>query len=176
MVIQSRVQLLIDALESDEFPQADGKLCAIAKDGTRKWCCLGVGTIVAIRNGLDITERLEKGAVTDQIRFHDEPGRGGDSSATMLTSKVMGWYGFETCDPMLTGETVIDAVRQSEVKRNFHCPCNNCQEVYEFTPCQEGYSATVCNDTYKMTFVQIAQAFRETYITLNLDEVNDEAA
>lgn len=174
MVNQDRVQLLIDALESDEFPQTQGKLCTVAKGGTRKWCCLGVGTIVAIRNGLNIDESLEIGngtSVAGQIRFHDI-GMGGDSSATILTEKVKQWYGFDNADPILTGKTVIAAVGQYEGRAVTHC-CPTCDKRLTGV---DGYSATTCNDTYKMTFAQIAQAFRETFITNNPRKVSDEAA
>lgn len=174
MVIEQRVQLLVDALESGEFSQGEGRLCSIAADGTRKWCCLGVGMIVAIRNGLDVEERIEKGHF---VRFYD--GNGPDHSATMLTERVAAWYGFASMDPFLISEEVFAAARHNHTNRNVSgsCDCASCLQVMvAFAPDPHGYPATTCNDVYRLTFTQIARAFRETYITNNPTEVNDEAA
>ena len=56
----------IAALRSGKYQQTKGALCRIAEDGSKSYCCLGIGCVVAIELGLDLRvgkfgEKLEFG-------------------------------------------------------------------------------------------------------------------
>lgn len=100
-----RVRLLVDALRSGEFEQAQGQLTrldtyfTLDADGTpsvetltETHCCLGVACIIAMRHGLELD-------VTDA-----SGGRAYGGALQYLPDPVMQWYGFTDCDP-----TIIDA-------------------------------------------------------------------
>lgn len=96
MANKERVQLLIDALESDQFTQGIGALERYPdvygeNPLTRvENCCLGVACRVAMANGLDLpTERV----FSDRVRFADETG--------FLPWQVREWFEFDTSDPAL---------------------------------------------------------------------------
>jgi hypothetical protein len=85
-VNKERVQLLVDALRSGEYRQAQGSLRrrVLGADYTDytdyTYCCLGVATKVALRHGLSLEE-------------------GEAFSGTCMDSKVQAWFGFSTGNP-----------------------------------------------------------------------------
>lgn len=96
MANKERVQLLVDALESDQFKQGIGALERFSDAFSKQPldavenCCLGVACRVAMANGLDLpTERV----FVDRVRFGDETG--------FLPWQVREWFEFNTSDPAL---------------------------------------------------------------------------
>jgi hypothetical protein len=92
-VNKERVQLLVDALRSGEYEQAQGKLRA--EFGGVRYCCLGVATMVALDHGLEVEE------------IHD-PGNGlkgqpWNQPYQVMCPTVADWYGFENGNPTLVG-------------------------------------------------------------------------
>lgn len=83
IVNKDRVRLLVQALDSNEFQQGAGSLRLAQADGTVKHCCLGVATVVALRNGL-------------QVGTDEAWGRN-----SILTPAVQAWYGFDAEHPTL---------------------------------------------------------------------------
>lgn len=136
MVNRDRVQLLVDALESDEFEQCKGSLRLLQSDGTYAYCCLGVATEVALRHGLSME-------VADKYNLYakEEPSSvWNHSNGQMLADEVVEWYGFEGRTPELKGVvSYIDGVKR-------------------------GHPAHQWNDSYDANFRQIADMFREKYL------------
>ncbi len=85
-VNKERVQLLVDALRSGEFRQ--GKDALRTRDGER-YCCLGVATEVARRNGLSFSE-----GAPDKFPW--------DMTHQVMCVPVARWFGLEV-DPLLEG-------------------------------------------------------------------------
>lgn len=83
-VNKERVQLLVDALRSEEFKQAKGMLRTPDK---RYHCCLGVATEVALRNGV-VVEDKNQGFPWNQV-------------TQIMCGEVYDWYGFENGNPEL---------------------------------------------------------------------------
>jgi hypothetical protein len=83
----------VEALRSGEFEQGQGALC---RDG--KYCCLGVLSELAVREGE--AERWE-GIASERTLFGRKRG---DRSSSFLTSSVMRWAGLDTIDPQVTYE------------------------------------------------------------------------
>lgn len=81
MVNKERVRLLVKGLRSGEFGQARDVLHDQVTDG---YCCLGVATVVAIRNGLGppTGNYLETSNYLDWGVEHLHPA-------------VVAWYGFD---------------------------------------------------------------------------------
>lgn len=92
-----RVTLWVEALESGEFTQARGgiRLPVSESDETDgfTYCCLGVATEVALRNGLDAAR--------------DIWGQG------VLAEEVQAWYGFGDNDPWVDTTELLTGVRAS---------------------------------------------------------------
>lgn len=141
MVNRDRVQLLVDALESDEFGQCKGSLRMPTQDGSYTYCCLGVATEVALRNGLP--EEVDDSA-TNLFCADGRPTVWNHSGGQLLSTEVMDWYGFTTSSPTLLG----------------HRPY--WPQVGE--PGKVGYRAHQWNDSFDANFHEIAAMFRETYL------------
>lgn len=90
-VNKERVQLLVNALRSGEFRQGAGAL----RRGNF-YCCLGVATEVALRNGLQLTE-------TEKNRNYPW-----DQSYQVMCEPVYQWFGFTTGNPTLAGVRLRD--------------------------------------------------------------------
>lgn len=88
-VNKERVQMLVDALESGEFEQCKGSLRLKEANGRFTYCCLGVATEIAVRNGLP----QEIGDTGRTVWAHD----GGE----VLCKEVRDWYGFDHESPRL---------------------------------------------------------------------------
>lgn len=79
-VNKERVRLWVDALRSGEFEQGRGKL---QRNG--KFCCLGVGCEVAMRNGHPIDRHT--------LPFDDETRVAYDGSTNYWPGHVYDWFG-----------------------------------------------------------------------------------
>src|SRR5712664_1388445 len=92
---KGQVGLLVAALRSGLYEKGRRKLHRVEEvDGTEKhtWCCLGVGSDVALRFGLEGVER-RMSPWTQSEMFN-----GNDS---YMCREVMDWYGFEKGSPWL---------------------------------------------------------------------------
>lgn len=108
-VNKERVRLLVEALRSGQYNQTRGFLCRIDPvTYERKYCCLGVATVVAQENGVQLTETTTEGGV---IQF--------DGAAACLPFVVMDWYGLDLPNPILNDgstfnppATVLNDIRE----------------------------------------------------------------
>jgi hypothetical protein len=89
---KERVQLLVDALRSGEYKQAQGQLRSEFSGG---YCCLGVATMVALDNGLEVEEITDP---KDPLK-----GQPWDQPYQVMCPVVADWYGFENGNPTLVG-------------------------------------------------------------------------
>jgi len=97
-VNKERVQLLVDALRSGEFTQHSGALRGLVdSDGQRGYCCLGVATEVALRNGLVVEE------VTDPNSVSGLKGQPWEQTYQVMCPAVGHWYGWAEGNPLLVG-------------------------------------------------------------------------
>lgn len=88
-VNKERVRLLVDALRSGEFEQGRGRL----RTDDDKYCCLGVASEVARRNGV--------GGEWVQVEYTYDSVWTLDGADTALGRKVREWYGFRVSNPSL---------------------------------------------------------------------------
>lgn len=93
MANEERVQLLVDALRSGEFNQAQGVL-----ENEHGNCCLGVACRVAMKNGLYVKVDRHEG----------DPSTLFDGQGIDLPLSVQEWYGFEQYNPLLKPEDDVD--------------------------------------------------------------------
>lgn len=99
-VNRERMQLLVDALLSGEYAKGTGFLHLITGNavspGDNTWCCIGVASDVACRNGL----KLPRETVIKDVMYE----KFGDSPY-YFDPRVLEWYGFpesDGIDPMLS--------------------------------------------------------------------------
>lgn len=161
-VDKARVKLLVDALRSGEFEQGHGYL-----NRGGKQCCLGVGCIIAMRNGAEVSAAED---YDTPVSYYDRTkfGRYEDLSETHLPHVVRDWYGFDSHNPPLhltreQFDTLVSTGRMSEFAIN----------TFDSTLEAEGFvelDATYCNDDLHMTFAEIADAFERTYLTEEIPE------
>lgn len=105
-IIQERVQLLVDALRSEEFKQGREWL----RVGDR-YCCLGVACEVAIRNGLEVEVEGNPGGT---FKY--------DGCPDFLPAAVRDWFGFAHRDPLI-----------AQVPEAIHENCTGCALCKEET-------------------------------------------
>jgi hypothetical protein len=147
-VIQpERVALLVAALESDRFKQTHAILTRriIGNDMQEvdAHCCLGVACIVAAENGLDLDIEQKTNAYDRSVKvFYD--GR-----VDVLPGSVREWFGFNVEDPML---------RRPAKPRVWYKPW-----TWKYSE-SEPVSAVHANDELRLSFKDIARAFRYTYL------------
>ena len=99
-VNKERVQLLVNALRSGEFEQGKGSL-KLPNEGKTYYCCLGVATEVALRNGLRIeVPEAEVDEEGNDLNVEERAYPWGQSDQILCTP-VMEWYGFSYPDPEL---------------------------------------------------------------------------
>lgn len=138
MVNKERLKLGLDALRSGEYQQCTGTLLHVDDEGNKSYCCLGVLTDVAIRNGLEgVREVVDPGR--EGFKISDDQKRSGvegDHAYALLPHAVKDWYGFESIGPSVTVDNDV-----------------------EFD------ELTYLNDNMGWNFSQIADAIEATYIT-----------
>lgn len=94
MINQERLQQGIAALRSGEYERGHGRLHRVA-NGRSTWCCLGVLSDVAQKNGCPVTRRI----TADFGQGENEVF--GEYLDEYLSPQVMEWYGFTDRDPEL---------------------------------------------------------------------------
>lgn len=122
MVNRERVKLLVDALRSGEYEQCQGALVRTAKDGSKSYCCLGVATVVALKNG-----------VPSYFKVEDYERRG----FTVMPYQVSAWCGFPEDNPWLV--TAPSGQRASAVH------LNDC-ERYPFDQIADAFERTFLSE------------------------------
>lgn len=96
-VNRERVLLLADALKSGRYRKGMSRLHYIPGNDADSWCCLGVASDIAIRNGLDITRVI----VQDVYLQGSKEVFGGHTRDEYLCAAVREWYGFDEANPEL---------------------------------------------------------------------------
>jgi len=127
-VNKERVQLLVGALRSDEFPQGQGYL-QIAQG----YCCLGVATEVALRNGLNLDPR--------EAWWIDGPNS--PDPRQFLHLQVQQWYGFIDDDPMLKLGHQCGGPED--------CECRD--EITAAEANDDGFTFSVIADAFERTYI-----------------------
>lgn len=145
-VNKNRLQLALDALRSGEFQQCSRALARRDAEGNVSYCCLGVMTEVAIRNGLELEASTSK-AITDdtitgkEILGYTYPADLGTISYcveySVLHPAVQQWYGIEFPNPNL----IVEDPNLNSIM-----------------------AAAELNDSYGWNFNQIADAFEATFM------------
>jgi hypothetical protein len=80
-------EMWIEALLSDDYQQGRHHLCQDNNDGSKSWCCLGVLTDLAIKNGVSV----------DIERFLDDSNvYTFDNESETLPLAVKEWSGIDT--------------------------------------------------------------------------------
>lgn len=160
MANPERVQLLVDALRSNEFEQCQGTLRSLPgpgdfEDGMAlvsvqgsyivpdrvRHCCLGVATEVAISNGLQLPDDLcacgDTECEQDPEECNDNYGKRPESiwdlSDDVLSQPVMDWYGFHDSDPVVdlwTGDTATTVNDQDVDPWDFNKIADGFEAVY----------------------------------------------
>lgn len=88
-------KLWTDALRSGKYEQCTGQLTEIREDGSKAHCCLGVLTVVAIENGLDLKIQDRGSSTAYGTEDWDNEG----VAEFCLHEKVSKWAGFGGEDP-----------------------------------------------------------------------------
>lgn len=97
------VELFVNELESTDLPQATGRLCRESQfNGTRSYCALGIGVLVAARE-LNVSPE-----VRDQWLDPDNPDGGTD-----WPEEVAGYYGLGSTDPRIVLPEPLGNVKAS---------------------------------------------------------------
>lgn len=139
-VNRERVELLCRALESGEFRQAPGALrVQETRSSPEGYCCLGVATVVALRNGLQLTGI---GSSEDDVWDHD--------LGEVLHPEVRDWYGFEYEDPE------IQVTRDPVLELSPTIPATEANDGI-------GHDGNE-NPVHRYPFIEIAAGFRRTYL------------
>lgn len=104
-------KMWIDALRSDNYDQTQSHLCEMDINGVSRWCCLGVLTDLAIKNGVDI--KSERSAHFENIIIFDK-------SSEILSPLVMEWAGMETsCGEYNRGHFASSLVEDNDNGQSF---------------------------------------------------------
>lgn len=158
-VNKERLAKGIEALRSGEFKQGAGALREMVtvttdNEETRvaQYCCLGVLTMVALRDGCEdarfIEDTLKDGKWYEVRKPDEEPGcaccytkdgfePGGNG---ILSARIADYYGFDEFDPELTDPRGYEPIDGSKC------------------------TATTLNDRLGRDFETIALAFENTYL------------
>jgi hypothetical protein len=137
---KDRLRLGLEALRGGEYRQTLQALCKQDDQGNRSFCCLGVLTDVAIKNGLvGLTERINYGV---NVGYAEEGSK--YPAENLLPPSVARWYGLPHVDPEL-----LPTSEQAEEFGLVH---------------DEQYEATELNDGAGLNFGQIADAFENTFL------------
>lgn len=100
-----RLDLLADALESGEYRKGENYLAqrprSVPKrgeDGSWRMCCMGVGSEVAIANGLDIPSTIG-GLPSAEIIGAEVKSYGHDWNISTFCAEVREWFGLPDNNP-----------------------------------------------------------------------------
>ena len=92
-------EMWIEALLSGDYQQGQHYLCQDNDDGSKSWCCLGVLTDLAMKNGVDI----------DMERYsHDSNVYTFDNQSETVPLSVKDWAGLETGSGAYTCPNIDD--------------------------------------------------------------------
>lgn len=135
---EERMELGIAALLSGEHLKGTAYLHQVDEEGVHRKCCLGVLTLVAIANGLNVSREMIPAA-----RLEPAHERFGGKPDELMCKAVMEWYGFTESDPCL--------VTSSGDYRNASLWNDNGWAPDSEVPAEEG-------------FTEIAKGFRRTFL------------
>lgn len=100
---KQNMRLWRDGLLSGEFEQGRGSLRQI-EAGKYKYCCLGVATEIALRNGMVLSELDQK--LMEKYGFQDVWA----CETAVLSTSVMKWLNIKDVDPVIDAhDTDLDA-------------------------------------------------------------------
>lgn len=108
---KERIRLFVEALRSGDYQQGNHVLGFPADYGTKKFCCLGVATEVAVVEGCKLTRELGIANSRSAYIYRDPQGQEPEDSATRgiyLHPRVQEFYGFDTCNPLLNAGRAAD--------------------------------------------------------------------
>lgn len=138
MVNKNNMLAWAEALESGDYEQGVGALCAVNSDGVARFCCLGVATEVAIANGVAL-ERVDAGVAgyrpAGELLAAQETAH--------LPDLAMEWLGLGQINPVI-GYSL--------------CGSGACED-----PTCRKITATAANDDLVLSFGQIAAMLRKFY-------------
>jgi hypothetical protein len=140
-VNQDHLKLFLDALRSGRFRQAAGSLTEYAGTNKEAHCCLGVATVVAMENGLEL--RYE-----DQGMLRYYPSGESDIdpdrlvNCTVLPYAVQQWYGWPCANPLIQVQILNGETGEPKLAK---------------------YGASIANDELHCDFATIADGFERTY-------------
>lgn len=149
MINQDHLALFLAALRSDRFKQGTGHLTQNPGTPEEENCCLGVGCIVGMENGLKL-EHWDGDGLRYYLADGTEPDADGTFStedfhnAEALPQLAYEWYGFPDADP--------DILIPLDDNGN-----------YNTNGTMERVTASTANDDKGLTFAEIADGFERTY-------------
>ena len=110
--------LWIKALRSGKYKKGVDHLCTINENGSRSYCCLGVLTELAIKDGVKIKKDVINSNWPRCSSYINYTGPE-DSMYSYLLRSVMKWAGLHDFDPLLRPETSRSAnIMASEINDN----------------------------------------------------------
>lgn len=139
MVNKNNMLAWAEALESGDYKQGHGALCAVDSDGVARFCCLGVATEVAMANGV----ALERVDALDVSGYRPTGEVEKAAETAHLPDLAMEWLGSEQINPVI-GYSV--------------CGLGTCED-----PTCQKITATRANDNMVLSFGQIAAMLRKFY-------------
>ena len=92
-------EMWIEALLSDDYQQGKHNLCQDNNDGSKSWCCLGVLTDLAIKNGVSID--IERSLDDSNVYTFDNEAEG-------LPRAVREWSGIDTGSAQYSPPSIDD--------------------------------------------------------------------
>lgn len=150
MINQDHLALFTAGLRSGRFKQGTGYLTQNPGTDAEENCCLGVGCIVAMENGLALHYQ-DQGDLRYYVGDHVEPDYDGTMAeaafhnAESLPQLAYEWYGFPDCDPDIL------------------IPLDDSGKYDPDNGTMERVTASTANDDHGLTFAEIADAFERTY-------------
>lgn len=101
---QANIRLFVDALRSGEYQQGSNVL-GYEQNGVEKFCCLGVATETAIKNGVPLTRIVGNANGRGDVFIYQAtdgiPKEGRDSIGIYLHPLVQEFYGFNSYNPCM---------------------------------------------------------------------------
>lgn len=129
----------LEALESGEYEQGEGRLVSAKANGTYEYCCMGVACALAEKAGI-VELRLTGRFQGDDADFVD-PRTGGKSYTGYLPDVVAEWMGIDLGLGLVTYDVALQVPATGEI-----------------------IAATIANDMRHLTFPEIADGLRRYHL------------